>query len=101
MKYELKIEFSDKNQLKSIIDKSYFDNGNNGKLKGKNSSLVIEKDDPLFTVFKGLNNATTKICNEEMIDGVMRCVIDESDEVIQLYPINNYCIVEQEKYAFY
>jgi len=101
MKYELKIEYKDNDQLKSLINKSYFDNGNNGKLKGKTSFLKIEKEDPLFVVFKGLNNATTKIVNDELIDGTMRCVVDENTEIIQLYPINNYCIVEQEKYSFY
>jgi len=101
MKYELKIEYKDNDQLKSLINKSYFDNGNNGKLKGKLAFLKIEKEDPLFVVFKGLNNATTKIVNDELIDGTMRCVVDENTEIIQLYPINNYCIVEQEKYSFY
>jgi hypothetical protein len=101
MKYELKIEFKDNEQLKSIISKTYFDDGNNGKLKGKIASLKIEKEDPLFVVFKGLNNATTKILNDDLIDGSMRCVIDEEVEFIQLYPINNYCIIEQEKYSFY
>lgn len=101
MKYELKIEFQDKDQLKSIIDKTYFEDGNNGKLKGKVASLKIEKEDPLFIVFKGLNNATTKLVNEDMIDGSMRCVIDETQEQINLFPINNYCIVEQEKFSFY
>lgn len=101
MKYELKIEYKDNNQLKSIIDKSYFENGNNGKLRGKTHFLIIDREDPLFVVFKGLNNVTTKIINEELIDGSLRCVVDESPEVIQLYPINNYCIIEQEKYSFY
>ena len=80
---------------------TYFENGNNGKLKGKEIPLVIEKEDPLFIIFKGLNNSTTKIFNDEMIDGIMRCVIDETNERIQLFPINNYCIIEQEKYSFY
>lgn len=101
MKYELKIEFKDKDQLKSIIDQTYFDNGNNGKLKGKLSPLSIDKEDPLFIVFKGLNNATTKIFNDDVIDGVLRCVVDENEERINLFPINNYCIIEQEKYSFY
>lgn len=101
MKYELKIEYKDSEQLKSCIEKSYFETGTLGKLVGKQSSIKIEKEDPLFIVFKGLNNITTKITNEEIIDGTMRCVVDESPEIITLYPINNYCIQENEKYAFY
>lgn len=101
MKYELKIEYTDNSKLKSIIEKSYFDNGNNGKLKGKSAFLTIQKEDPLFVVFKGMNNATTKIMNDELIDGNMRCVVDENSEAIQLYPINNYCIIQEDKYSFY
>ncbi len=101
MKYELKIEFKDKSQLTKIIDETYFQDGNNGKLKGKKVCLTIDKEDPLFIIFKGMNNATTKIFNDDLIDGIMRCVIDENNERIQLFPINNYCIVEQEKYSFY
>jgi hypothetical protein len=101
MKYELKIEFKETDQLKSIIDKSYFDDGTRGKLVGRKAHLTIDKEDPLFVVFKGLNNITAKITNQEIIDGSMRCVVDETSEIINLYPINNYCVVEQEKYSFY
>lgn len=101
MKYELKIEFKETNQLKEIIESSYFEDGTLGKLVGKKAHLSIDKDDPLFIVFKGLNNITAKITNQEIIDGSMRCVVDENDEHINLFPINNYCVLEQEKYSFY
>jgi hypothetical protein len=101
MKYELKIEFKQNDELKKIIDKSYFEDGTMGKLVGKKAHLTILPDDPLYIVFKGLNNITAKLTNEELIDGSMRCVVDETDEYINLFPINNYCIVEQEKYSFF
>lgn len=101
MKYELKIEYRDKIQLDKVIKESYFEAGTKGKLLGKKSSLKIDKDDPLFIVFKGLNNMTAKILNDEMIDGSVRCVVDETDQEINLYPVNSYCIVEDEKYSFY
>jgi hypothetical protein len=101
MKYELKIEFKDKLQLNQVIEESYFNDGTKGKLVGKKSSIKILQDDPLFIVFKGLNNMTAKILNDELIDGSVRCVVDESSEVINLYPVNPYCIVEDEKYSFY
>ena len=41
------------------------------------------------------------IVYEEMIDGTMRCVVDETTDIINLYPVNNYCIVEDKKYSFY
>lgn len=101
MKYELKIEYRDKTQLDKVIQDSYFKSGNKGKLLGKKSSLTITKDDPLFIVFKGLNNMTAKILNDEIIDGSVRCIVDESDKEIKLFPVNSYCIVEDEKYSFY
>lgn len=97
----MKIEFKDESQLKEVIEKSYFEEGNLGKLIGKKSFVTIEKEDPLFIAFKGLNNMTVKLLNEKIIEGSMRCVIDESDNKINLYPINNFCIVEQSKYSFY
>ena len=101
MKYELKIEIKDKSTLESVIKQSYFDDGTKGKLVGKKSSIKIVKDDPLFIIFRGLNNMTAKILNEDLIDGSVRCVVDETEEMINLYPINSYCIVEDEKYSFY
>lgn len=101
MKYELKIEFKDNQQLEEVIQKSYFEDGTLGKLVGKKSFVTIKSDDPLFIVFKGLNNMTVKLINESMIDGILRCVVDEQDEIINLFPINNYCIVEDQKYSFY
>ena len=101
MKYELKIEFKDNTQLEEVIQQSYFKDGTSGKLVGKKSFVTIKSDDPLFIVFKGLNNITVKLMNESMIDGILRCVVDEHDEIINLFPINNYCIIEDQKYSFY
>jgi hypothetical protein len=101
MKYELKIEYRDKVQLDNVIKESYFNTGTKGKLVGKKISLKISKEDPLFIVFKGLNNMTAKIINEDIIDGSVRCVVDETSDMINLYPVNPYCILEDEKYSFY
>ena len=101
MKYELKIEFKDNQQLEKVIQKSYFEDGTLGKLVGKKDYITIGSEDPLFIIFRGLNNITVKILNEEMIDGTMRCVVDEKTDIINLYPVNNYCIVEDKKYSFY
>lgn len=101
MKYELKIEFKDKDQLEKVIQKSYFEDHSLGKLVGKNSHLIITSSDDNFHLFKGLNNLSVKLLNQDMIDGSMRCVIDETEEFINLYPCNSYCVVEDEKYSFY
>lgn len=102
MKHELKIEFKEKRILEEVIKKSYFKDSNNGKLIGKKHSIKITQEDPLYIAFKGLNNLTIKLLNEDMIEGSMRCVVvHEVDDEIELYPINNYCIIQDQKYSFY
>jgi stalled ribosome rescue protein Dom34 len=102
MKHELKIEFKEISQLEEVIQGSYFNEPNNGKLIGKKHSININQEDPLFIAFKGLNNNTVKILNEELIEGSMRCiVVHEEISKIELFPINNYCIIQDQKYSFY
>ena len=102
MKHELRIEFREKEILENVIKKSYFDDNNNGKLIGKKFSILIKEDDPLFIAFKGLNNNTIKLVNEEIIDGSMRfVVVHEKINELELFPINNYCIIQDQKYSFY
>lgn len=97
----MKIEFSDKNQLKELIDNCYF-NDNNGKLRNKDKYLTISKSDSIYIMFRGLNNMTVRITNSHLIDGCSRFVIDETDEqIVRLYPCSIYCIIEQGKYSFY
>ena len=71
-----------------------------GKILGKKHYLTIDESDEInYTIFKGLNNATVKITNE-IIDGSMRFIVDETEGDIRLYPISVYCVKEQ-KYSFY
>lgn len=101
MKYEMKIEFSDKTQLKQLIENCYFEE-NTGKLRNTENFLTISKTDPIYIMFRGLSNMTVRITNSQMIDGCSRFVIDESDkDFIRLYPCSIYCIIEQGKYSFY
>jgi len=101
MKYELKIEFNNNSELKSLIDNAYFGPNNMGKLSGQKGSLRIDKEDPLYIIFRGLNNAIVRIHNNEMIDGSMKLVIDEHEWGVNLFPCSTYCIIEDEKYSFY
>jgi hypothetical protein len=102
IKHEIKVELDRPDELKSIIEKSYFGEGQMGKILGKNYFITIEESDDInFTIFKGLNNATVKVSNCEVIDGNMRFIVDETEGNLRLYPISVYCIKEQEKYIFY
>lgn len=101
MKYELKIEFNKNEELKSLIEKSYFEDGTQGKLIGQKESLKIQNDDPLYIIFKGLNNMTVRLHNQELIEGSLRLVVDEHEWGVNLFPCSVYCIVEDQKYSFY
>lgn len=102
MKHEIKVNFSNTEVLKNIIEKAYFQDGFCGKIIGKNHFIRVneELDDVSYTIFKGLNNTTVKITNE-IIDGTMRFLIDETSGEVRLYPISIYCIKKEEKYSFY
>lgn len=100
-KHEIKVELNDSKSIVNIIESSYFQDGQMGKILGKKDYLTIdESDDINHVIFKGLNNATVKITNE-VVDGYMRFMIDETQGDIRLYPISIYCIKENDKYTFY
>lgn len=100
IKHEIKVELSDSNSIQELIEKTYFEEGDRGKIIGKKNYLTIDEDDDInYTIFKGLNNATIKVINE-IIDGNMRFIVDESNGDVRLYPISIYCIKE-ERYSFY
>ena len=103
MKHEIKVEFSNTEVLKNIIEKAYFQEGLGGKILGKNHYITVDEqvEDICYTVFKGLNNATVKITNNDIIDGAMRFLIDETRGEVRIYPVSIYCIKEEEKYSFY
>ena len=100
MKNEIKVEFSNNNQLKDIIEDSYFADGTKGKLVGKKSSISIDKDDILYTIFKGMNNMIIKLTNDQ-IDGSARFLITEEADNIEISPVSIYCVIEHDKYSFY
>jgi hypothetical protein len=104
MKSEIKIEFSNKKELKKIIEKAYFEEGYLGKLLTNSNFIEVtpDVDDILHTVIKGLNNATIKISNEELIDGTCRFIVDDTGDNPKIFPISMYCIVDDnKKYIFY
>ena len=102
VKHEIKVELKSTEEIKKIIELAYFEEGFGGKILGKKHFLTVkEEDDVNWTIFNGLHNATVKITNEEIIDGAMRFVIDESEGDIRLYPISIYCIKEEDRYIFY
>ena len=102
VKNEIKVDFSNTEELNNIIEKAYFTEGMGGKIIGKNNFIKInESDDVHYVIFKDLNSVTVKLHNPEIIDGSMRFMIDETQGEVRLYPISIYCIKEENKYIFY
>lgn len=102
VKHEIKVEISKPVELKNLIEKAYFEEGDRGKVLGKKNFLKITKEDDVnYTIFKDLNGTTVKVTNSEIIDGTMRFMVEESEEDINLYPISIYAIEENSKYIFY
>lgn len=101
MKYELKLSYDNQELLIDSIQKTYFDYGDRGKMLKRKIKLPVEKDSANWIVLKGLNNMTCKIESSDLIDGTLRCSIEEIDDQINLIPCALYCIREGEKYSFY
>jgi hypothetical protein len=101
LKNEIKVDFSNTEVLRDIIEKAYFKDGFEGKILGKKHFITIKETDEEWHTFKDLNKVTVKVNNPDVIDGSMRFMIDESDGTIKLHPISIYCIKEEDKYIFY
>lgn len=102
IKHEIKVEISSTDALQSLIEKAYFEEGQMGRIMGKDYFLPIdESDDVNYTIFKDLDGATAKIWNKDIIDGTMRFMVNHKDNQIKLTPISIYCIKEEGKYIFY
>ena len=82
MKYDIKIDFKDIKILSRYIKSVY----NNGYLIDKSKPLEIAENSFIFPLCKGLTNHTVRLCNEELIDGSLRLIIEEHSNVILLYP---------------
>lgn len=102
VKHEIRVELKKTEEIQKLIQLAYFEEGFGGKIIGKKHFLSItQEDDVNWTIFNGLHNSTVKVVNEDIIDGTMRFVIDESESEVRLYPISIYCIKEEERYIFY
>lgn len=102
VKHEIRVELKKTEEIQKLIQLAYFEEGFGGKIIGKKHFLSItQEDDVNWTIFNGLHNSTVKVVNEDIIDGTMRFVIDESEGEVRLYPISIYCIKEEERYIFY
>lgn len=102
MKYEIKLELKKDFIEKSIVD-TYFNNDllYKGTISKSPSPIIIKYTDNEYEILKGLTNGICKVFNEELIDGSMKCIIEENEDIINLIPCSLFCIFEDKKYSFY
>lgn len=102
IKYEIKVELSYDEEIKNVIEKVYFSDGNNGKIIGNNKHYINipSTDDINYSIFRGLDGCTVKILNS-IIDGSFRFIVSEQSDGIRLFPISIYAIKDGDKYIFY
>jgi len=101
VKHEIKVEFTNTESLRQIIEKAYFEEGTMGKITGNQHYIVVNEEEESYSLIKGLHNVTIKVTNNDVIDGSMRFIIDESNNDLRISPISIYCIKEEERYIFY
>lgn len=101
VKYEVKMELDNSDLLKSLIEKTYFENGNLGKINGNKNFITIDDTFEIYNELKELTNSSIKISNQEIIDGTIRFMVTEDVNNIKLEPISIYCVKEEDKYSFY
>jgi hypothetical protein len=103
IKHEIKIEFQDLKALKNLIEKTYFKDEQMGKLISNSNYIEINEksNDVIYSILKGLDGNTIKIINENIIDGSLRFMVNETNNEIRIYPISIYCINDNGKYIFW
>ena len=102
LKQEIKVEFKNSKELTDLIEKSYFLEGDSGKILKKEHYLKVdESEDVDYSIFKGLDGAIVKLINEDVINGTFRLMVDETTSDVRLYPVSIYVIKEESKYSFY
>ena len=97
MKNELKVEFDNTEELEKFIKQSYDETG---RIKGK-QYLDIPKDDILWTILNGMDNLPIKLLNNTLIEGSLRCIVDQCELNIRVTAISIYHTMDKKKYIFY
>ena len=101
LEHEVKLKFKEEDRLRDVIEKSYFKDGQMGKILDKHS-LKIEENDNNYKILKDLHDATIKIENSDVIDGYMRFTVTVNNNSVYLTPASIYSIPDNNnKYIFY
>jgi F0F1-type ATP synthase delta subunit len=102
VKHEIKIELTNTTELSELIKKAYFIEGDSGKILKKKYFVTIEPENDIdYSILKGMDGATIKVHNDNVIDGSMRFMVEENEGKIKLFPISIYAVKSNDLYSFY
>jgi hypothetical protein len=100
----IKFEYDQTDELKSLIERVYFSEENDGKLPNSpKGHLTLQKDNLYYLVLTGLNYSI-RLRNNKIIDGSMNFDMVENNDTIELIPSSKYCVKiseDDEKYSFW
>ncbi len=101
-KHEIRIELKNTNELSELINKAYFIEGDSGKILKKEHYVSVKPENDVdYSILKGMDGATIKVHNDNIIDGSMRFMVEESESQVKLFPVSIYAVKTDNLYAFY
>ena len=97
---ELILSFEDTEQLKLVIESTYFTKGDMGKKTDNVDCLTIGKDEMMYKVLNGMSYPRVKIKNDKIL-GTLTCDIVPHNDTFTLRPASDICVKQHKKYTFY
>jgi hypothetical protein len=97
---ELVLTYEDTDQLKLVVESTYFIKGDKGR-KGKNvDCLTVAQNSMMYTVLNGLSEPRVKIKNQKIL-GTLTCEVVPYNNSFTLRPASEICVKQHKKYSFY
>lgn len=97
---ELVLSFEDTEQLKLVIESTYFIKGNMGRKTDNADCLTIGKGEMIHKVLSGMSYPKVKIKNIKIL-GTLTCDIVPHNDTFTLRPASIICVKQHKKYTFY
>lgn len=97
---ELILTYEDTEQLKLVVESTYFIKGEMGR-KGDNvDCLTVSENEMIYKILNGMSYPRVKIKNRKIL-GTLTCDVLEYRNTFTLRPVSDICVKEHKKYTFY
>ena len=97
---ELVLTYEDTEQLKLVVESTYFTKGNMGKKTDNVDCLRVNASDMMYKILSGMSYPKVKIKNQKIL-GTLTCDVIEEDNSFTLRPSSDICVRQHKKYSFY